>query len=412
MSLLEGLRVLDLTDEKGQLCGRILADLGAEVIKTEKPGGDESRNIGPFYHDETHPEKSLFWFAYNRGKKGITLNLQKEGGKEIFQRLTKGANCIIESFPPGYLDGLGLGYEVLAQWNPSIILTSITPFGQTGPYKDFKAPDVVAMALAGYAWLNGYPDRAPMTFSIPQAYSLAGIHAAAATLIASYHCAVTGEGQHVDVSVAESPIWATQETIVAWDLVKWCPKRQGMARENVSGGMIQYLYPCKDGSVSFHVIGGKGGAQFMKALTQWMKSEGMENEYFSKMEWESFDLFFADKEMLERVQEPIREFFKRYTKEELYREAIKRRIMLFPASTIDGLLDNEQLKARGFWKRIEHPELNTSIVYPGTFYCLSEESVETLGRAPLIGEHNQEILGNGLGYSDKDLMRLKETGCI
>jgi len=268
------------------------------------------------------------------------------------------------------------------------------------------------MALAGYAWLNGYPDRAPVVFSVPQAYSLAGIHAAAATTIALYHFTVTGEGQHIDVSIMESPIWATQETIVGWDLAKWCPKRQGMARENVSGGMIQYLYPCKDGSVSFHVIGGKGGAQFMKSLTQWMESEGVDCEYLSKMEWENFDLFFASKDVLEGVQTPIREFFKRHTKEELYREAIKRRIMLFPASTIDDLFESEQLKARGFWQSIEHPELKTSIVYPGTFYRLTEESVETQRRAPLIGEHNQEIFSTELGYSEKELIHLKETGCI
>lgn len=132
--LLSPYRVLDLTDEKGFLCGRILADLGADVIKIESPGGDPSRNTAPFYHDIPHPEKSLFWFAYNANKRGITLNLDTHQGKDIFRRLVKRADFVLESFPPGYMGGLGLGYSSLKKINSRLIFTSITPFGQDGPY--------------------------------------------------------------------------------------------------------------------------------------------------------------------------------------------------------------------------------------------------------------------------------------
>ena len=163
-------RVLDLTDEKGPLCGKILADLGAEVIKIEKPGGDPSRHIGPFCGDIPHPERSLYWMAYNASKKGITLNIESRDGQEIFRELAKVADIIIESYDPGYLDGLRLGYSELSKLNPAVLMTSITPFGQTGPYSHYKASDLVLWSMGGYAYLCGDPDRPPVQISFPQAY--------------------------------------------------------------------------------------------------------------------------------------------------------------------------------------------------------------------------------------------------
>ncbi|MFC1948616.1 CoA transferase [Chloroflexota bacterium] len=169
--MLSPYRALDLTDEKGLLCGKILADLGADVIKIERPGGDPARNIGPFYHDEPDPEKSLYWFAYNTSKRGITLDIETTDGKEIFKQLVKNADFIIESFPPGYLDSIGLGYSALEKIKPDIILISITPFGQTGPYKDYKTSDIVAWAMGGEMAPFGDPDRPPHPYQPP----LAGI---------------------------------------------------------------------------------------------------------------------------------------------------------------------------------------------------------------------------------------------
>jgi crotonobetainyl-CoA:carnitine CoA-transferase CaiB-like acyl-CoA transferase len=186
-SLLSPFRALDLTDEKGFLCGRILGDLGADVIKIEKPGGDPARDIGPFYHDIPDPEKSLFWFAFNANKRGITLDIENPDGQEIFKQLVKSADFAIESFPPGYMDSLGLGYLALSEINPKIILTSITPFGQTGPYKDYKASDLIAMAMGGQMYLCGDPDRPPVRVSFPQAYCHAGAQGAMGTMIAHIH---------------------------------------------------------------------------------------------------------------------------------------------------------------------------------------------------------------------------------
>ena len=204
-SLLDGIRVLDLTDDKGFLCGRILAEMGADVIKVEKPGGDVSRNKGPFYHDEPEPEKSLTWFAYNLNKRGITLDIDARDGQAIFFKLIKKADIVIESFPVGYMQQIGFDYVKLKELNRRIIMTSITPFGQTGPYKDFVASDIVVQAMSGYLYLCGDPAHPPMRISIPQVYLHASGEAATATMIALYHRESSGEGQYIDCLLYTSP---------------------------------------------------------------------------------------------------------------------------------------------------------------------------------------------------------------
>jgi crotonobetainyl-CoA:carnitine CoA-transferase CaiB-like acyl-CoA transferase len=202
--LLEPYRVLDLTDAKGLLCGKILADLGADVIKIERPGGDPARNIGPFYHGIPHPEKSLFWFAYNANKKSITLNIESTDGQELLKKLVAKTNIVLESFTPGYMESLGLSYEKLTSVNRQLIMVSISAFGQTGPYKDYKASDIVLVAMGGSMYLYGDSDRPPVRISFPQAYLHASADAAVASVIALYYQQVIGEGQHVDVSAQES----------------------------------------------------------------------------------------------------------------------------------------------------------------------------------------------------------------
>ena len=198
---LNDLRVLDLADEKGLYCAKIFADMGADVIKVEKPGGDSTRDIPPFYQDIPHRERSLYFWQYNNDKKSITLNLEVTEGQQIFKTLVKTADIIIETYPPGYLDSLNLGYEALKKINPALIITSITPFGQTGPYKDYKASDIVGVAMGGLMSTCGYPDGPPIMPYGGQGYHIVANHAAIATLIALYHKDATGSGQHIDVSM-------------------------------------------------------------------------------------------------------------------------------------------------------------------------------------------------------------------
>src|SRR4030042_1298136 len=179
-----GYRALDLCDAKGLFCGRVLADFGVEVIQVEKPGGNPARSQGPFYHDRPDPEMGFYWLCYAANKKGITLNIETSDGQEIFRRLVEKVDFVIESFDPGYMASLGLDYASLARIKPALVMTSITPFGQDGPYRDFKASGLVCWSLGGYTWITGDADRPPVHISFPQAYLHAAAEAAVATLTA------------------------------------------------------------------------------------------------------------------------------------------------------------------------------------------------------------------------------------
>lgn len=411
--MLGSFRVLDLTDERGSLCGRILGDLGADVIKVERPGGDPTRNIGPFYGNMPHPERSLVWFAYNANKRGITLDIETSDGREIFKKLVAGAHFLIESFRPGHMGSLGLDYPTLCQINPSIIVTSITPFGQTGPRKHWKSSDLVAMATGGLMYLCGDPDRPPVRISVPQAYLHAGGQAAAATMIAHYYREKSGQGQHVDVSIQESLVPSTFNVVPSWELNQTIVQRAGALRKGLSADVQQRcIWQCKDGYVHFMIIGGGRAARVNRALVEWMDSEGMANEFLRTIDWESFDMGLSTQEFHNKLEERLAAFFLRHSRAELYQEAINRRIMLYPVSASWEGLNSPQLKARGFWVEVAHEELGTTILYPGAFIKSSEAHVGIRRRAPLIGEHNEEIYEGELRIAKETLVALAKSRVI
>ncbi|MBL7120097.1 MAG: CoA transferase [Dehalococcoidia bacterium] len=412
--MLDSYRALDLADERGLYCGKLLADLGCDVIKVEKPGGDSARNIGPFYHDIPDCERSLSWFAYNTNKRSITLNIETTGGQEIFKQLVKGADFVIESFTPGYMDSLGLGYTMLSEVNPKIIMTSISPFGQTGPYKDYKGPDIVPMAMSGYMSLLGDPDRAPVRISVPQVYLHAATDAAIGTLVAHYHRRQIGEGQHVDVSAQESMVWLMFAVHLNWiedRTIAGC--RGGAFRTYPDRGTRQRLtYPCKDGAVGFTLFGGHIGARMQRALVEWMDSEGMTNDFLKGMDWEGLDMYYATQEVIDQIEEPITRFFLTHSKQELYEGAVERRIILAPVSDVEYLAKSPQLDARGFWTKVEHTEIGVAITYPGSFFKSTSTPQRIGRRAPLVGEHNEEIYSKELGISQEQLIVLNQDGII
>ena len=279
--MLERYRCLDLCDEKGIFAGKLLGEMGADVIKVERPGGDSLRMTGPFYRKKAHPERSLYWLAFNVSKRGISLNIETPQGQDIFRRLVSTSDVVIESFPPGYLDQLGLGYDDLKQVNPRIILTSITPFGQNGPYKDFKTSDLVSMSMGGITWLTGDPDRPPVTVGSPsQAFLFAGTYAAIATLIALYYRETSGEGQHVDVSIQQCLVPVTLNTIPHWTLNANLVKRAGNRRAGLTSGATQrQTWRCQDGYVTLTIYGGARGVKTNRPLVRWMEEEGTAPDY-------------------------------------------------------------------------------------------------------------------------------------
>lgn len=414
--LLTPYRALDLSDEKGFFCGRILGDFGVDTIKIEPPGGDPGRKMGPFYHDIPDPEKSLYWFAFNANKRGITLNIETADGRDLFKRLVKTADFVLESFPPGYMDRIGLGYPTLSEINPGIIMTSITPFGQNGPWKDYKGSDIALWALSSYMYVEGDADRSPVRFGFPQSYLHAGLEAAVGAMAAFHHRQLTGEGQWVDVSTQQSLAMINLQNQQYWDLARFNPKRAGpcVHRSGVTWAYQRRTWQCKDGFVCFILMAGATGAPGNKALTELMDTEGLAPECMKQMNWAAYNIR-ADEitaEDYEEITKALTTFFGRHTKAEIYQEAIKRRIPLYPCSTVEDLRNDAHLRERDFWTEVEHPELGESLTYPRPGMLLTETSCQIRRRAPLIGEHNEEVYGKELGLSPKEMILLKQGRII
>lgn len=407
-------RVLDLTNELGFLCGKILGDLGADVIKVETPGGDPARRIGPFFQGLPHPEKSLYWFAFNNNKRGITLNLESERGREIFRRLAASADFVLESFAPGFLDRHELGYSALNRINPRLILTSITPFGQTGPYSRFQASDIEILALSGCMSITGDPGRPPLRATFPQSYHWTGSYAAMGALVAHLHRQRSGEGQQVDVSAQACLLWALSHAHTFWDLNRHLEKRAGsfMTGRSITGAKMRVFWPCKDGYLNFIIYGGEAGRKTNQALVEWMDSKGMAPEFLKRKEWKSFNIAEVTQEEIDRMEKPIGSFFEKVTKREFFEAVIGREMLGYPVATVKEIFADPQLQARDFWQKIEHPELGTSLDYPGGFAKLSAAPCKIRRRAPLIGEHNEEVYGGQLKLKAAELVELKEEGVI
>jgi benzylsuccinate CoA-transferase BbsE subunit len=410
--MLDHLRALDLTDEKGFLCGKILADLGVNVIKVERPGGDPSRNTGGFYGNEHDPEKSLYWYSYNSNKKGITLDIEKPEGRELFKKLVQTVDFIIESFPPGYMDDLGIGYKNLSKDYKKLIWAGITPFGPQEPYRNYKGPDIVVMGMSGTLYQTGESDGPPVHISLPQACLHAGADAAVGCMMAYHHREQTGEGQYVDVSMQQSAGWFQANAVPVYELQGNIMKRSGAFRSGTSSQTPQrQVWQCKDSYVFFNVIGGRTGAKTLSALVAWMDEEKMATDHLLHMDWDNFDMFSISQVEMDNISQPIEEFFRKHTSKELLKGAVPRGVSLGPLSSMKDLLEDECLNQRSFWTEVKHPELNTKITYPKTYVRSTQADASIRFRAPLIGEHNKEVYKQ-IGIGGMELGRLKEEGIV
>jgi len=411
-ALLSDLRVLDLCEGGAAVCAKILGDMGADVIKIEKPCGDQARNTGPFYEGIPHHERSLFWFAFNNNKRGITLDIETVDGQQIFKKLVEKADIVVESFHPGYMEGLGLGYEALEAINPKIIMTSITPFGQTGPYKDYRAYDIVAWAMGSIMSVTGDPDRPPLQVGLPQAYIAGGTYGVEGTMVAYYERQNSGLGQHVDVSIQAALTWINSELVPAWTFMGVIASRTGAFPGR--RGMIRppLLWPCQDGYVNYLILAGQPGAERNKAMAKWLEDEGFATEYYRTKDWDNFDWMQITEEELKELLPPLQNLFMAHSMNELFNEAVRRIITLFPVATPKDVVESPNLEFRKYWAPVYHDELDTTIVYPGPFALLTETPPTIRRRAPLLGEHNREVYVKELGLTVKDLISLQGMGTI
>ncbi|MBN2062745.1 MAG: CoA transferase [Deltaproteobacteria bacterium] len=410
--MLESVKALDLTDFQGFFCGRILADMGVDVIKIEKPGGDPSRDIGPFHKGKIDSERSLFWFAYNANKRGITLDIEREEGREIFKKLVKAADFIIESYPVDYMRTIGLDYSELCKINPKIIVVSITPFGSKGPYSSYRSCELVNMAMSGLMNLSGDPDRPPIMISYPHACHHAGAQAAVAALAAYYWRHESDRGQHIDIAVRDSIIQMIAQPIAHWCTNNVKVRRSGQHRIGWGPGLVRQIWPCRDGFVIFLLGGGGTRARTNKSLTGWMDSEGMASDFMKKMDWDVFDMSTTTETVVKELEKDIGRFLMAHTKEELFEGGMRRHVDIYPVNDCRDIAEEVQLKERNFWIKVDHPELGEELIYPGTFVRSSETFSGIRQRAPLTGEHSRDIYERELGISKTELDKLRQRKII
>jgi crotonobetainyl-CoA:carnitine CoA-transferase CaiB-like acyl-CoA transferase len=413
--MLSPYRILDLTDEKGLICGQLLGSLGAEVIKVEHPGGDQAREIGPFFHDIDDPEKSLFWFAFNTNKKGITLDIESSRGKKIFTRLVAQSDVIIQSFTPGYLDKIGLKYSTLEKLNPGIILTSITPFGQEGPYKYYKASDLVCWAMGGALFMCGSTGEAPVRVShVPQAFIQGSLDGAWSTAMALYWRGISGKGQQIDISIQESVERCALTSHVTWKLTgrSYLHQDSNYAVYPLRPDAPPATWKTKDGYIRYTIYTGEQGARMNRPVIEWMASEGLADEYLSSLDWSHLSWDDLTLEEKKKIAGYFSRFFMRKTKTEILEKAMERKADVEPVYSVGEVLEHPQFQDRDYFQVLEHPELGQTISYPGGFSRFSGISCRQYRRAPLIGEHNLEIYHGLLGIATEDLLDLKKSGVI
>jgi len=412
--LLAPYRVLDLSGPLGFLTGKIFGDLGADVIKVEPPGGDRSRRQAPFLKNGNGWRQSLYWLAYNANKRGITLNLEDDKGRDLFCRLAAAADFIIESFSPGARAELGLAYDRLSSQNPGLILVSISPFGGEGPYEDLQGSDLEIMALSGAMSLAGEKDGEPMRVTVPQAPMWVGAEAAMGALTALAYRSTTGLGQQVDVSAQAAVMSALAHAPAFWDLNRVNPERAGVfvTGRSVLGAKMRVMWPCKDGWINFIIYGGAAGRHTNQQLITWMDEKGLAPDWLKEIDWSTFAVTNITQGEVDRLEAPILKFFAAVSKNEFLEGAIKRQMLGYPVATIADIDLNPQLQARNFWQDVVDGGSGKILKYPGGFAVVNGQRLPIRRAAPTVGEHNEEIYLRELGLSPKEMAQLQSEHVI
>jgi benzylsuccinate CoA-transferase BbsE subunit len=402
---LEGVRVLDLTNEMGIYAAKLFADMGAEVIRIELPTAEPLRHMSPFIKSNTSLESSIPYQFFNTNKKSLTIDITQEKGQEVFMKLVETSHILIETNTPGFMAELGLGYEEIKERYPHLVYTSITAFGQSGPYKDYCYSPLVGLAMGGLLYLGGYPDSEPIAACADQAHFAASLYGAVGTMFALLHAEWTGEGQCVDVSMQEAVAMALENSAQYYDMEGVIRKRQGVS--NFEAGMG--LYPCQDGYI--YMIASGLGERSWEALNQWIRESGRcENFVLEEHCWKD-PSYRKTEEAKQRFTQEFSKFSKSFTKAELYEEGQRRRIPICPVNTPEDISNSPQLESREYFQTLYHEKLGTDIIFPGAPYQLSETPWEIKSLAPTLNQDMNDILLT-LGYSLEEIELLSERGVV
>lgn len=385
-SALAGVRVLDLSGAMGNYAGKLFSELGADVVLVEPPEGTALRHQGPFLDDIPGLETSLAFAYHNTSKRSITLDLETRAGQQGLRDLVSSADVLIETSRPGTMERRGLGYEQLAVFRPSLVMLSITPFGQDGPYAQYVAEDIVGLALGGLLSLGGYPDTAPMRVHGDQAIMCANMYGAVAAMVALTRAELTGEGEHIDVSMQECVVLAMENAVQFYDLERIVRRRWAGDQRFAGTG----VYACSDGHV-FLMAGGIGANRFWERTLKWFVEEEMDGvEEFMQPRWQDVK-FLESSEAKSVFSSLFLPWAANRTKAQLYHAGQARQIPIAPVNTPSDILDSPQLRSRGHFVDVPHATTGRALRMPGAPYKLSETPWRIQRPAPRLGQHNEEV---------------------
>ncbi len=394
---LEGVKVLDLTHHvAGPWCTKLLADYGADVLKIERPEGDPARRMPPFFHDEVDAEKSLLFHYLNTNKRGVTLNLKDRRGVRMLKELAADADILVENFSPRVMASLGLDFSVMSEINPALVMVSISNFGQTGPYRDYRATDIVEYALGGLMYIFGAYDREPLKHALHQAQFKAGTDAASASLIAFYHQQVSGQGQHVDVSIHECVTSGLRDVVNNFTYTGAVRRRQ----PNHSGDLTR-VRATSDG----YILPNPG----VSAGINWQLV--VDHMGLPELDDEKFSSASARLVNAEELGEILDNHFRTQQKAEVFHAAHRQRFIYGMIQSPEDALADAQFEARGFFVDVEHPATGP-VKHPGPPFLMNGTPWEVRRPAPALGQDNREVLGEQLGNSDGELSLMRALGVI
>jgi len=401
---LDDVRVIDLTHHiTGPYCTKLLSDYGAEVIKIERPdGGDPARRMAPFFHDEPGLEKSGLFLHLNTNKKSVTLNLKAAAGRQMLLDLVRDADIVVESFAPRVLPSLGLDYAALRKVNPDVVMTSISNFGQTGPYRDYKMSEITMYALGGTMWSTGVAGREPVKLALTVEQMYAGMISATATMAAFMGASLHGTGQHVDLSLFEIMAGNQDRAVQSQTIFQYAGTMVG--RTGGSGGrnlLPNGVYPVIDGYVQFFALQPIWD-RFCRMID---REDLIDDPYYTAPEH-----FTGNAEVKAEVDAMVYEWLLVRTKREVMEKAQSVGYFCGAINTMEDVFNDPHLAARGFLTEVDHPATG-KLVYPGAPFQMSE-SPWRAGRAPLLGEHTSEVLCGRLGLAGEDVARLREQGVV
>lgn len=383
---LAGLRVLDLSGPMGNYAGKLFAELGADVVLVEPPQGSALRHQPPYLDDTPGIEASLAFAYHNTSKRGITLDLDAPNDQDRLRTLITSCDLVIETAVPGAMAARGLDYGALAKLRPGLVMLSITPFGQTGPYAHYQAEDIVALALGGFLSLGGYADSAPMRVHGDQAILCANMYGAVAAMVALTQAELTGRGEHIDVSMQEAVVLAMENAVQFYDLEGTVRKRWAGEQRFAGTG----VYACSDGHV-FLMAGGIGANRFWERTIKWFADEDMVGaEEFLLPKWQQVEYLQSD-EAKRRFNDIFLPWAAPRTKASLYHAGQARQIPIAPVNTPVDILESAQLRSRGHFVDVAGAAAGRTLRMPGAPYKLSGTPWRVQRPAPRLGQHNEEI---------------------